>query len=287
MKANRFNTLKETKSRFLSLSLPVEKTMGKVHSVFTTSFNVEVNAQLINFSRIGMSLSAHGCLLKKESMDQLLNVCRPGDLVRVDKGIFTFYTSQEIIRVDCSKMEEIDLSIPNLEVSIRGITQTPSYSVLRSLPYKEEMGLEDEGLTHEAFDVLRNVNESEKEDIERTIDHLIGRGKGLTPSGDDILVGFTMIRKAFLAAEAFESLLSQRLEKRHTTDISLAYFKALFSGFVSSQFVTLIESLEKEDFQEVEEHIKRIGKYGHTSGYDTLFGFYLGLQSLIDEREEL
>lgn len=286
MKANSFNTVKETKSRFLSLSLPVKKTMGKVHSVFTTSFNVEVNGQLINFSRADMSLSAHGCLLKKETMDQLLKVCRPGDLVRVDKGLFTFYTSQDIVRVNVSEMREIDLSIPKLELSIQSIRQAHAYSVLKSLPYKEEMGLENEGRTRLAYDVLRNVDNAAEEERKRAIDYLIGRGKGLTPSGDDILVGFTMIRKAFMTAGPFEESLKQRLESHRTTDISLAYFNALFAGFVSSQFVTLIESLESDDLKEVSHLIKRIGKYGHTSGYDTLFGVYLGLESLIYKREE-
>lgn len=260
--------------------------MGKVHSVFKTSLNVSVSHHLFNFSRVGMSLSAHGCLLKKETMDQLLNICEQGNLVRVGKGMFTFYTSQEIISVDVSKMEEIDLSIPKSELSTDAIRKTRSYSVLKTLPYKEEMGLENEGLTREAFDVLRNVDRTEDEEVERSIDHLIGRGKGLTPSGDDILVGFTMIRKAFLDTSTFEDLLKQRLESHHTTDISHAYFKALFSGYVSSQFVSLIEMFEKDEPKDVDERIKRIGMYGHTSGYDTLFGIYLGLQSLIYERGE-
>lgn len=285
MKANSFNTVKETKSHFLSLSLPVERRMGKVHSVFSTSFNVTVDNQLINFSRAEMSLSAHGCLLKKEIINHLLDRCKAGDLVRVDKGVFTFYTSREVLKIDISSMDEIDLSIPKLLIPIRSISETSSYTVLKSLAYKDKLGLDLNEEMNRSFDVLKKVYSSSDDEIASVIDYLIGRGKGLTPSGDDILVGFTMIRKAFLGTDKFEDLFKSRLNNHFTTDISHAYFNALFSGFISSHFITLIESMEKYN-KEVIELTEQIGKYGHTSGYDTLFGFYLGLESLINEGEE-
>lgn len=287
MKADKYNIVKETKSRFLSLSLPVERRMGKVHSVFSTSLNVTVDNHLFNFSSAEMSLSAHGCLLQKETMNRLLDRCKPGDLVRVDKGMFTFYTSCEVLKVDISSMKEIDLSIPNLRIPTRSISETSSYLVLKSLAYIDKLGLDLNEEMNQSIDVLKKVYSSSDYEIANVIDYLIGRGKGLTPSGDDILVGFTMIRKAFLDTDKFEDLFKSRLDNHFTTDISQAYFNALFSGFISSHFVTLIESMEKYNNKEVIVLTEQIGKYGHTSGYDTMFGFYLGLESLINEGEEL
>lgn len=287
MTTNRFNIFEETKSSYFSLLLPSERKMGSVHSVFKTSFNVAVNNQLFNFSQVGMSLSAHGCLLNKEKMDCLLDSCKPGDIVRVNNGIFSFYTSKEILKVDSSKMQEIDLSIPKVVFSALALSRSNTYSVLESLSFEDKVGLKNEGQASVAFNVLKSVHKCTDEEIERSIDYLIGRGKGLTPSGDDILVGFTLIRKAFLDCDDFEKKLEQRLESHHTTNISHAYFNALFSGFISSHLISLIKSVENYEQKEVKELIDHIGKYGHTSGYDTLFGFYLGLHSLVNEREDI
>lgn len=278
--------LKETKSRFLSLSLPTNRQMGKVHSVFQTSFNVLVNDTLFNFSQQGMSLSAHGCILDRKTMNELLEVCKPGNLVKVDKGVFSFYTSNGVLRVDVSQMNEIDLSIPMVNMPRFAISHSALYTALKAVSFDEEIGLKREGKTEEAFATLRKVFQHPQEEHIKAIKYLIGRGKGLTPSGDDMLVGFTMIRKAFIGVDAFEKTLEESVATRSTTDISRAYYKSFFAGYVSSLFISLIESTESKEQADVFKLIERIGRYGHTSGYDTLFGVYMGLQSLINETEE-
>lgn len=287
MNIKAIETMKETKSSFLSLSLPVERKMGKVHSVFKTSFNVMIDETLVNFSQQGMSLSAHGCLLDNQTMNQLLDACKPGDLVRLTDGqVFSFYTTKGILKVDLSKMTEIDLSIPKITLPLSDIPDTNVYSVLDLMSFEQLIGLETEGQAQEAFEVLRTLPNRSEQEIKENVKFLIGRGKGLTPSGDDILGGFTMMRKAFLENDAFELILKEAIQKRSTTDISKAYYEGIITGFISSLFGTLIEALENTNEVEVQELIRLIGKYGHTSGYDTLFGMYLGLQSLIIQMEE-
>lgn len=278
--------LKETKSRFLSLSLPAERKMGKIHSVFVTSFNVMVEGRLFNFSQQGMSLSAHGCIVDRDTMGQLLEACRPGDLVKVNKGMFSFYTPKEVFKVDTTGMAEMDLSIPEMKISPTSLSQSYLYAALQSIPFQEKIGLEWEDNVMQAVRTLKKLSGRSKEERKRMFDFLIGRGKGLTPSGDDILVGFTMIRKSVIGTDGFEEELQDNLESHNTTDISKAYYEAMFSGYVSSLFVSLIRSLESGKQANVSQLIEHIGYYGHTSGYDTLFGVYLGLQSLIHEMEE-
>lgn len=283
MTINSYTGMKETKSRFLSLSLPTDKKLGHVHSVFKTSFNISVENKLVNFSREGMSLSAHGCIVDKEKMLKLLSACRPGDIVRFYKGVFTLYTSTGVMKIDLNHMKEIDLAIPQLTLSKEEIEEAPLFKLLASLPFSEEMGLEENKENKEAFATLKDLSLKSEEEIKKAANWLIGRGKGLTPSGDDILSGFLMIRKAFKKKDAFETTIQAQLERRTTTDISMAYYDALFSGYVSSLFIALILSTNEEKENDVRELIHRIGLYGHTSGYDTLFGVYLGLQSLLKE----
>lgn len=142
---------KKIKSRYFSISLPNQRKMGKIHSVFRTSFNVIVEGQLFNFSEHGMALSAHGCLISKNRMDQLIDSCRPGDLVRVEAAVFTIYTVNGIFKVDLSNAEEVDLSIPKLNLSLKEITQTGIYSALQTLSFDEGIGLENLGETGNTF----------------------------------------------------------------------------------------------------------------------------------------
>ena len=113
---------------------------------------------------------------------------------------------------------------------------------------------------------------------------MIGRGAGLTPSGDDVLLGFTMIRRAFDAEDYFGKLLKEGTYESNTTAISMAYYESLFAGYINSLFVGLISSIEIENINIIQSIIELGTRYGNTSGYDTLFGVFLGLQSLMNEK---
>lgn len=259
--------------------------MGRVHSVFKSSLNVMVGDCLINFSQKGMPLSAHGCLLEKETIGTLLNACRPQDIVRVKNGVFSFYTFKGVFKVDVSQMTEVDLSIPFFSKK-ESLSQTALYATLVTIPFFENIGLADSEFSQTAFEILKSwTSRTEKEQLD-ALAYLVGRGKGLTPSGDDILIGFTMIRKAFVDTNGLEKKLEKQVVAHNTTDISKAYYNALFFGYVSYLFFSLIHMIENTSEAEVKETVDRITHYGHTSGYDTLFGIYLGLCSLINQMEE-
>ncbi|MDN6385472.1 MAG: hypothetical protein L0J65_01785, partial [Alkalibacterium sp.] len=139
--AKRFNMIvKETKSSFLSLSLPDKRQIGKVHSVFATSLNIMVNNQLINFSQEGMSLSAHGCILGKKKMGTLLELCRPKDIVKVENDKITFYTKQGVESVDLSDFTEMDLSLTKINIADQSIAGTSVFQSLKAVSFEEEIG---------------------------------------------------------------------------------------------------------------------------------------------------
>lgn len=274
----------EVISSYMVASLPEKLTTGNIHSIFKTSLNIKVNNRLYNFSTLGMPLSAHGCLLAPHTVQHLLAASKVGDLFRVSDEIITFYTTAEIIKIDVSTLAAVDLSIPAVQLSLASISERPLFKVLSKISFSEKIGLESRGNNQDAFEMLQNPAAYEKTEVETFVQLLIGRGKGLTPSGDDILMGYLLVRKAFGRMLYIEPFLQQKVNESLTTDISEAYYRALFAGSASSLFVELILSLEdtKED---VEELIHTISLYGHTSGYDTLFGCYLGLRSLINETE--
>lgn len=162
--AKRFNMIvKETKSSFLSLSLPDKRQIGKVHSVFATSLNIMVNNQLINFSQEGMSLSAHGCILGKKDGDPL-ELCRPKDIVKVENDKITFYTKQGVESVDLSDFTEMDLSLTKINIADQSIAGTSVFQSLKAVSFEEEIGIACDGKAKAVFDILNNIATSSEEE---------------------------------------------------------------------------------------------------------------------------
>jgi hypothetical protein len=113
---------------------------------------------------------------------------------------------------------------------------------------------------------------------------LIGLGAGLTPSGDDLLVGFLAglwcsvgedaERLAFLAklGEAVIALSTR------TNDISRTYLLHAARGKVSSRLLALAEALSRgEESARLLAAAEAAMQTGHTSGMDAVTGLLAGM----------
>lgn len=277
----------ETISLFMKNSLLEKDTTGKVHSVFKNSFNIIVQGQLFNFSSKGMPLSAYGCLLEKNKILHLLSACRIGDVVRINKKKISFYTKREIIKINLFSLHPVNLAIPEIKIPLHQITESVFYSTLKTIEFEEKLGIDFSDEVEKAFTLLKNPSQYDESDIDHTVRVLMGRGKGLTPSGDDILMGYLAVEKAFGRDSSIEKKIRKKSLNQITTEISEAYYEALFSDSISRLFVDLFLSFHISDERKILALFHKIDRYGHTSGNDTLFGVYLGLQSLINEREKV
>ncbi len=113
---------------------------------------------------------------------------------------------------------------------------------------------------------------------------LIGLGNGLTPCGDDILVGYLAglwcTMRDFVVRRLFVSELSQaviRLSGR-TNDISRTYLHHAACGQVSSRLDTLARAISKpENPGQLLLAADSAMQSGHTSGMDAVTGLLLGL----------
>lgn len=113
---------------------------------------------------------------------------------------------------------------------------------------------------------------------------LIGLGSGLTPSGDDLLVGY--LAGLWCAVQgrreraAFLSRLGEvviRLSAQ-TTDISRAYLCHAARGQVSSRLANLAEAICRgENSDRLLNTLESAMQVGHTSGMDAATGLLIGL----------
>lgn len=113
--------------------------------------------------------------------------------------------------------------------------------------------------------------------LKKAVSWLIGRGRGLTPSGDDILLGYGAGLLALDPAGAGQRFLDILESCIHgqTTDISLAYCKGLAAGYVNENMKLLLRGFWNNDRENTGRWLASVRELGHTSGCDTLFG--LGL----------
>jgi hypothetical protein len=113
---------------------------------------------------------------------------------------------------------------------------------------------------------------------------LIGLGSGLTPSGDDLLVGYLAglwsASKGRSNRLTFLSTLGEaviRLSER-TNDISRTYLYHAAHGQVSSRLVNLADAIcAGSDPQHVQDRLNAAAQAGHTSGMDAATGLLVGL----------
>jgi hypothetical protein len=107
--------------------------------------------------------------------------------------------------------------------------------------------------------------------------HIAGRGPGLTPSGDDLLVGIMLAATVLPGArggrgarEVCRVLTSAAIP--HTTRISGAYLDAAGRGWAGEPWHALVRALDGPP-QALRGEVRRVLRLGETSGADTLTGF--------------
>ncbi|MBU3138226.1 DUF2877 domain-containing protein [Clostridium gasigenes] len=256
--------------------------MGRVHSMFKKGFNVKFGDSLIYITSNKYPLSALGVNITEEKLRKILSSIKISDVVTKKEEKLLFYTINEIIDIDYKFIERIDLSFPKVKCKITDIKKSELYNALASIDFEEIIGIELDKNTLKYVDLLVNSDKKDLDTNKLIINFFVGRGKGLTPSGDDILIGFTAALIIFEKYKEWIFSLKQEVTTGKTTIISSSYLSSLLEGYVSEDFIELIKSLDYKKSILIEEAIEKVKAFGHTSGCDTLFGFILGLKFLIN-----
>lgn len=104
----------------------------------------------------------------------------------------------------------------------------------------------------------------------------LGRGPGLTPSGDDVLAGAiaTLWSTGALAPSPLASLRRalDRAARERTTEISAEYLYYACRGMVAGPLRSLLAALHHADTPAAIAAVNRLRGYGHTSGMDSILG---------------
>ncbi len=289
------------------------RSAGAVHSCFNTSFNFTLGDRLIHAGPSGRPLCCFGMELAGEQAGEMLQAIAPGDLVSCRDGRIAVYGRNVIFTLHTDQMEMVDLRIehgtPREDAAL--------WELLLELELDGQLGIEmDEGFgacyrTLKAFarsagagegdtwiawgsglrpDEAQNASASPAgpllqsngpaftaPGLAEAVSWLIGRGKGLTPSGDDILLGYgagLLALDPSGAGRRFLNILAGCLHGQ-TTDISLGYYSGLDAGYVNENMKFLLRGFWSSDREDARRWIRSVRAVGHTSGCDTLYGLRL------------
>ena len=113
---------------------------------------------------------------------------------------------------------------------------------------------------------------------------LIGLGEGLTPSGDDFLVGLLAVLHmiGFLPCSADSSVHEQFCQyvRLGTTQLSGEFLRCAFAGHFAEPLVMLVRALCAPDAEAWPAHAATLAAVGHSSGVDAMVGIALGCRLL-------
>lgn len=134
--------------------------------------------------------------------------------------------------------------------------------------------------------------------VEDAWEELLGLGPGLTPAGDDFMVGFLAAHKlfsSFFSGRLEDYDLKRKLKEKariKTSPIAYQFLTCALEGvFSETLYLVFSELLSQDQLKEQEDrlHPEKQGtdqieyflKWGHSSGTDTLTGTVFGLWTMI------
>ncbi|KGG53619.1 DUF2877 domain-containing protein [Lactobacillus sp. wkB10] len=256
---------------------PVDKfgQIGRVHSIFAHSLNIQVGLRLINISCFDNYLSCFGINISEKNLKSVIQSVTENNIVKFLDNNIVFYTQDGIKRIDVKNFNIVELKIKPLNYfPEKGLKKT--LEVLNNCKVDQRIGIPNNTLLKKFSDEMitfKNFN------AEQIVTWLLGRGKGLTPSGDDILCGYIFVLLLVDKANTYLSSLVKQIRNnlKLTTDVSKAYLICATQGYVNSKVYQLYKSFKNHNFKDIDSELNSILEIGHTSGKDLSYGIKLGI----------
>lgn len=254
-----------------------------IHSSFESGLNIKVGNILSFIGNKSDTLVPYGILLKEDDVDKLIeSIDRDTCIFRWNQEEESLIGSNIRLQVKGSKKYSsyLNMSDFNLEkINLSMIKENIDLSLVTGFDFTIEELITKE---REKIQVLKeSFNWANKSAIENNLKGWIGRGRGLTPSGDDFLQGILYINHlCSMVSSEFLEAIENLIEQEYTTDISKNYFISALRGMFTEPLIELLKAVEAKNQFQVKKSIDNILKFGHTSGIDILAGVYVGTIAL-------
>ena len=285
----------------MGYAVPAGNFDAAVHSVFQSAINLHPNDEdlLLTLFTSPEEDLPQGIRLDTPK-DFSFEGFQTGEPAICRDNILHFKKTSLTVQLSNARRWKCDL--PALKIDISNPPVSAAWSIVWEVLNKQQRLSQSEIVAEELFrsnqtvqnsvarkaraamrDLLRLTWEHNLTDIS-AVNSLIGLGPGLTPSGDDLLVGYLAglwcavqdsderVRLISSLGETITHLSSK------TNDISRTYLYHAVQGQVSSRLANLAEAISRwENPERLIKIAETAMKVGHTSGMDTVTGLLIGL----------
>lgn len=253
----------------------------EVHSTFSSGINLKLGHILCFAGNKNQEKLPYGILINKEDCRNLIHASR-------------FQTSHYSIKDQVLLLGDIVLDFNNPIVHKNRLKAKYSYLSNDDIKYLRQLSdmqcfqdwKKDTEIYAGIFAHLRGGIQSRKTDeILFALRHCVGCGPGLTPAGDDILIGLLLVHQLypFLCPEFMKQLEILTFQE-YTTDVSISNYVCAFRGLFCESLLGFTKSLKAHNTNGIEQSMERILKFGYSSGRDLTAGLCLGFEFLITYR---
>lgn len=265
---------------------------GAVHSVFASSFNVELDGFLLHVGGDSAPLSCLGASMSSRAMDQLLAAVERGDQARYRSGVLRIYSRACVSELSLSDAPARGMRVPcaptfpdGADILLGRVVSGLDLACRCGLPWSD-------GICRPLADLARfsvcclgdqaaisdEAREASTRAMRGSVAYLMGRGLGLTPSGDDVLCGYGVALRYLHGERAPESTREyfdavSRMLPGRTTAVSEAYLTAMVDGYANEDVLALVAALAAGNERAAATAAAGVLNLGHTSGADILLGF--------------
>ena len=140
--------------------------------------------------------------------------------------------------------------------------------------------------------IIKSIRNLDEDLLTREFKLLTGLGIGLTPSGDDVLMG--LMATMIITSQAVQkkwciNILDKILPqiKELTNDVSFSFHKAISQGYYPERFSNLISIIiSAKNPDAVLPAFEDMLKWGHASGYEIILGIIIGFSLSIENLED-
>lgn len=243
---------------------------GSVVQIFGHGLNVHPEGDnLFYVGGFDRPLSCIGLQLASRQLGQLLRSARIHDSVRIEaRGLYLARMGRPVLHLVWGEPECVNLSF---EFTLSPDQVSHVVRAIREVEPPLSIGL---ATGQDLSNALKGLQVGGKAQ-EESVFWLLGRGLGLTPTGDDILSGFgagLLAKGDWEAFASFSNAVRSVLSERSTTLVSEAYLSAMLSGSANEGMLAFLEAAYLG--KGLREPLARARDYGHTSGDDMLLGLY-------------
>jgi len=268
------------KAQIISKSADISKGYVRVASIHDRVINLHLeNGSFLCLHQNDAPLSPMGLWLKKNDFAQIKNLIKPSEYLQFDGKFLQHKTFSLQIAA-----KKISLQMPSLKFNAAN-----HLKIMASLDKKT-------GLFGTLNQALSNLEREEFKPyfafIEQimahktpiALQHLLGKGLGLTPSSDDVVIGILAvlwsspkIKHYLQLVRPFATYDLWQLNK-YTTWTSVNYVVQALSGNFASPLWHFLVQFEQSD--QFFKRLRSLLNCGHSSGADTLLGIFLAIFAL-------